>query len=272
MKTLKDHTILYDAVCPLCQVYTKAFVQSGMLDREGREPYQESNMVEEIHVDKARLVNEIALVNRKTGKVEYGIQSLFHIIGHSFPFFQPLFRWKPFAWLMEKLYKFISFNRRIIMPSLTSETTSSHEPSFNLRYRITWLVFTWLVTAFSLHGYNQLLTGLISPGELYREGLICGGQIFWQVFFLLMLKQKRPWDYLGNLMTISLAGSLVLLLVLFLHQFIPLSPYLAAGIFALTAGAMLLEHIRRTRILGIHGLLSFTWVAYRILLLLIILP
>ena len=135
MKTLKDHTILYDAVCPLCQVYTKAFVQSGMLDREGREPYQHTELIEKIHIDQARLVNEIALVNRNTGKVEYGIESLFHIIGHSFPFCKPLFRWKPFAWLMEKLYKFISFNRRIIMPSAIS-SVSSHEPSFNIRYRI----------------------------------------------------------------------------------------------------------------------------------------
>jgi predicted DCC family thiol-disulfide oxidoreductase YuxK len=272
MKTLKDHTILYDAVCPLCQVYTKAFVQSGMLDEEGREPYQNTNLVEKIPIDQARLVNEIALVNRKTGKVEYGIQSLFHIIGHSFPFCQPLFKWKPFSWLMEKFYKFISFNRRVIMPSPITRSTQAHEPCFNLRYRITWLLFTLMVTAFTLHQYNQLLTEFIKPGGLYREGLICGGQIFWQLFFLKLMRQKRAWDYLGNLMTISLAGSLVLLLILFIHQLIPLSSYLAAGLFAFTAGAMLLEHIRRTRILGIHGLLSFTWVAYRILLLLIILP
>jgi predicted DCC family thiol-disulfide oxidoreductase YuxK len=41
MKTLKDHTLLYDATCPMCRLYTRAFVSSGMLDQEGRAPYQE---------------------------------------------------------------------------------------------------------------------------------------------------------------------------------------------------------------------------------------
>src|SRR5881398_2373493 len=115
MKTLKNYTILYDAVCPMCNLYTGAFVRAGMLDSKGREPYQSSDMFS--RVDTQRAVDEIALVNKETGEVIYGVQSLFFILEHSFPFFKPVFRSKDFAWCMNKVYKFISYNRRIIMPS-----------------------------------------------------------------------------------------------------------------------------------------------------------
>jgi len=41
MKTLKNHMILFDAECPMCRVYTHAFVKTGMLDHNGRSSYQE---------------------------------------------------------------------------------------------------------------------------------------------------------------------------------------------------------------------------------------
>jgi len=100
MKTLKDHTILYDEVCPMCNLYTGAFVKSGMLDKNGRHSYQQMPMEFCNKVDREKAVNEIALVNKKTGKVYYGVESLFKIIGNSWPLFNPLFRFKPFAWIV----------------------------------------------------------------------------------------------------------------------------------------------------------------------------
>ena len=82
MKTLKDHTILYDEVCPLCNAYTGAFVRTGLLDPDGRAPYQQ--LPATTTIDRTRAADEIALVNKRTGEVHYGIQSLFLIIGHAF--------------------------------------------------------------------------------------------------------------------------------------------------------------------------------------------
>src|SRR5215212_2803052 len=116
MKTLKNYTILYDEVCPMCNAYTNAFVKTGMLDKNGREPYQNMSCTYNTKIDKARAVNEIALINRETGEVEYGVKSLFLIIGNAFPYLKPLFRFQLFEWSMDKVYKFISYNRRVIMP------------------------------------------------------------------------------------------------------------------------------------------------------------
>ncbi|MBS1605085.1 MAG: hypothetical protein JST42_20650 [Bacteroidetes bacterium] len=85
MNTLKNHILLYDSECPMCSLYSHAFTATGMLDTDGRTPYQQMPPIACPLVDHQRAVNEIALVNTSTGEVSYGIHSLFKIIAHSFP-------------------------------------------------------------------------------------------------------------------------------------------------------------------------------------------
>lgn len=270
MKTLKDHVILYDEVCPMCTLYTGAFIKTGMLDDKGREPYQNMDCGLQEKVDRHRAVNEIALVNRHTGEVFYGVRSLFRILEHSFPVFRPLFRFKPFAWLMGKIYSFVSYNRRVIMPAGTNAGRPEHNPSFNLKYRLLYLLFAWLLTATLLYSYSHLLEGILPASPFNREFLVCGGQMIWQGLILFFLHRKKVWDYLGNMMTISLAGGLVLGLVGFFKGLTE-EPLVFAVAFMAVAGLMLLEHIRRTKLLEISGVMTLTWIAYRILVLFIIL-
>lgn len=325
MKTLKNHILLYDSECPMCGVYSRAFITSGMLDTDGRAPYQEMPAVVCPVVDRQRAVNEIALVDTTTGEVCYGIHSLFKVISHSFPILRPLFGWRPFVWLMSKLYAFISYNRKVIIPAPVS-ANASIQPSFSLRYRIVYLVFTLFVSGFILTRYAPLFTGLVPAGGASREYLICAGQIVFQGLVLVLLthSRQRPdrttqapdqtpqtpdrtpqathrtpqspdhtpqaprgahlpvgvhesrdtsssvrWDYLGNMMTISLAGSLLLLPALAAHTI--LTPTLAALYFLFVVGCMLLEHIRRTQLLGLGWTLSVSWTVYRMVLLLLLL-
>ncbi len=271
MKTLKQHTILYDEVCPMCSAYTGAFVKTGMLDKKGRTPYQTLSCDFANKIDTERAVNEIALINRETGEVAYGIKSLFLIIGNAFPVFWPLFRFKPFEWLMDKIYKFISYNRRVIMPSSKEQSTAMNDPSFNMRYRIAYLVFTWLATAFVLFHYSKLLTGVIPESNFYREFLICGGQMIWQLGFISLTNKNKSWDYLGAMMTISLAGALLLLIGISISNFLSPEPVVFAAYFIIVGTLMLLEHIRRAKILKLSWTLTLTWVLYRIILLIVIL-
>src|SRR5579871_2225689 len=133
MKTLNNHIILYDADCPMCKLYTGQFVKRGMLDTNGRAPYQQMPDTVCPYVDRQRAVNEIALVNTETGEVNYGIKSLFKVIGNSAPVFKPLFSFSPFIWLMSKVYAFISYNRRVIIPG--ENTNDGLQPTFKLHYR-----------------------------------------------------------------------------------------------------------------------------------------
>lgn len=268
MKTLENHVILFDEECPMCHLYTKAFIKTGMLPASGREAYQ--NMPDQICtlVDKQRAANEIALVNTETGEVQYGIHSLFKVIGNSAPIFKPLFKFGPFIWLMTKFYAFISYNRKVIIPA----EVKAHQiqPTFKLKYRIAYLLFTWLVTAYILTNYAHLLIDFVPIGDQYREYLICGGQILFQGIIILFYQKDKLWDYLGNMMTISFAGALLLLPALLIGKYFSMDSIFFIGYFLGVAGLMLLEHIRRSKILKLGYLLSFTWVIYRLIVLVLI--
>src|SRR5688572_17145945 len=98
MKALEKHVIIFDDECPLCDLYTRGFVKTGMLDECGRTPFRTLDPKIEICIDRRRACNEIALVNKESGRVFYGTESLFAIIGNSFPIFKGLFRFPPVVW------------------------------------------------------------------------------------------------------------------------------------------------------------------------------
>jgi hypothetical protein len=69
------------------------------------------------------------------------------------------------------------------------------------------------------------------------------------------------------MMTISFGGALLLLPVIILAKFITIAPIVCLGWFLMVAGLMFLEHIRRTKLLGLGWLLTiagrFTvWLGY----------
>lgn len=265
MKTLANHIILYDEECPMCLAYTKAFTALDMLPKNGREAYQKTPDYICPFIDKQRAANEIALINVETGEVTYGISSIFKILGNAFPFSKPLFNFAPFHWLMTKAYAFISYNRKVIIPSEVKVHTI--QPDFKIQYRVAYLIFTWTVTAYILTSYAHLLTNFVPLGNKYREYLICGGQIFFQAIIIGFYKREKLWDYLGNMMTISVAGALLLIVPLFLDRWLEITPILYIMYFLMVAGLMLLEHLRRSRILKISLLMSITWVLYRLIVL-----
>ena len=157
------------------------------------------------------------------------------------------------------------------MPSSKGHSGDLSDPSFNFRYRIAYLIFKWMITAFILFNYSKLLEGVIPASNFYREFLICGGQIIWQFAIVSAIKKNKTWDYLGTLMTISFAGALLLSVGLVVSCFLSPAPSLFASYFLLVAAFMLLEHIRRSKILELSRIVTFTWVLYRILLLIVIL-
>lgn len=269
MKTLKNHTILFDAECPMCKVYTQAFVSSGMLDGHGRQAYQQVGR----HcptVDMQRAVNEIALVNNDNGEVSYGIKSLFKILGHACPVFKPIFSCRPFVLVMEGVYALISYNRRVIIPAQQPVSAGEYQASFRLRYRLIYLFLTAVLAAAILTHYTPMLFPLLPKGNAHREYWICFGQLGVQGVLVSLLNRPKAWDYLGNMMTISLGGALLLLPLLILAHWIPVAPPVALVYFMVVVSLMFLEHIRRTRLLGVSVGLTVSWITYRFIVLLII--
>jgi predicted DCC family thiol-disulfide oxidoreductase YuxK len=270
LKTLKNHILVFDAECPLCQAYSQGFIKAGMLEDNGREAYQHMNSEACILIDKNRARNEIALVNTKTGNVYYGVDSLFTVIANSFPFLKPVFAFSLFRWLMKKVYYFISYNRKVIIPS--NSANDACVPDLNVKYRSAYILFTWLISSIILARYARLMVGVIPASEFFREFFVCGGQIFFQSVVIYFIARGRILDYLGNMMTISFAASLVLVVVMLVGKLLMITnPVVYATIFMSIAGLMLLEHMRRMKLLNISWLASLGWVTYRVIVLIIIL-
>lgn len=253
----------------MCDLYSRAFVATGMLDKTGRAPYQQMPAAACPLVDKQRAVNEIALVNTQTGEVNYGIKSLFKVIGNAFPLFGPLFSFRPFIWLMGKVYAFVSYNRKIIIPAKVNE--GEVQPTFSLFYRLLYLALTSVGVGFTLTHYAGYLAPLVPIGNPYREYLICSGQVLFQGIIISLYRPAKRWDYLGNMMSISFGGALLLLPMLLVDRFVALSPFINMLWFLGVAGLMFLEHIRRTKLLSLGWLPTITWMMYRVALLFLIL-
>lgn len=271
MKTLQNQTILYDEDCPLCQVYSSAFVKTGMLDENGRKPYNQICEKETVFLNLERAANEIALIDYKNKTVVYGIDSLLRIIGNSFPIIEKTGKIPPINYLLKKLYSFISYNRKVIIPNgRTTETKLKCEPSFNLKYRVFYIIFAICITTIVLFNCSKILPYM--PKSNYsRELFMTSGQILFQVCFLLNKDLKTIINYLGNLMTVSLYGCLLLCPLLIINEITNVNPIIALIWFAITVVLIFIEHIRRISILQLPKYLSLTWVLYRIIALYLIL-
>lgn len=271
MKTLEHQTLLYDEDCPLCQAYTTGFIKAGMLDKNGKKPFSNQTEEEQNFIDLKKASNEIALVDNKNKTVIYGIDSLLKVIGNSFPWMEKIGNISPIKYLLRKLYSFISYNRKVIIPNKkTPENILQCIPSFSYRYRIIYIVFATIITALALHSYSKLMLN-VPKGDFDRELIIALGQIAFQSLFLLKLDHRTILNYVGNLMTVSLAGSILLTPVLILNQFINIPEIIILAWFAITVLFLFIEHFRRIKILELPTSLSYTWIIYRIIVLLVIL-
>ncbi|MFW0737399.1 hypothetical protein [Flavobacterium sp. T12S277] len=271
MKTLENQTLLYDEDCPLCSLYTTGFVKSGMLDQNGRKSYCQLSEEEQNFVDLERAPNEIALIDNTTKTVLYGVDSLLKVIGYSFPWIEKIGKTKPVHFILRKLYSFVSYNRKVIIPGeIKEENKLQCTPDYNYKYRFLFIGFALTVTTFVLFSYSSLIS-VLPQTSIWREFVLAFGQIVFQSIFMLKSDQKTMLNYAGNLMTVSLMGSLILLPILIANQFINVPELIVMAWFGITVFIMFKEHFRRIKILKLPKYLCLTWILYRIIALLLIL-
>jgi predicted DCC family thiol-disulfide oxidoreductase YuxK len=265
MKTLQNHTIIYDEQCPLCNAYTGHFIRSGMLDQNGRTPFNEQSTAQFPTVNWERAKTEIALVDRVHERVYYGVDSLVKIIGNRFPALLWFMKHAVIRWIIQKIYFFVSYNRKVIAPGKVFEEEHLCAPPMNYTYRWLYIAFAWLITSVVLTSYSALLHPIVPTTAFGREFLICGGQILFQGLIVFSIRPQRLIHYLGNMMTVSLIGALLLLPALLMGLFYQSVIFFLVYFFSVVAW-MFYEHGKRVKTLGIASLVSFTWMLYRLLI------
>lgn len=264
-----NEMLLYDADCPLCKWYTQKFVEQNLLPVSGRVPFNKMGPYVKQNIDVQRAKNEIALYNKATGETLYGIESLVKLLSKKWKWVEKGFKYGLINGLFSRLYAFISYNRKIIVPSPKTEDFLSCFPEPKPAYRIAFIAFCMVVVNFIVGAYFRGPLAVFGHWNYpCREMVFFAGQLVFQGLFFYLFKIKNFYDYAGHVSFISFKGAFFLggfylFAVLLENAGINVTlfkPFFFGAIFMY----MFLEHRRVTDLTGFPAFLSYTWLLFRV--------
>ncbi|CAN5556063.1 hypothetical protein BH09BAC4_BH09BAC4_09960 [soil metagenome] len=199
--------IIYDESCPMCKLYTKGMVAAdttGCLTRIGSGQLTQDTIN---RIDPQRARHEIPLVDLDGGETLYGVDTWIYALGQRNRQVENLLSMRWFKTILQKLYAFISYNRRIIITSAPGRwQLFDLQPEFQLSYRIAFILVVF-----------GLLTGLFVtvnfPVWAPAVVTLIAGQLIITSLYLFNLHDDNflptLLDYTGHLGMSLLMGGLV---------------------------------------------------------------
>jgi predicted DCC family thiol-disulfide oxidoreductase YuxK len=253
MKT-NNKTIIYDDTCPMCTWYTGAFVKTGLIQPEGRKAFSDIDAQLLATIDLQRGKNEIPLVDMATGQVQYGIDAMLEVLGQKLPWVKTIGNWKPIKWFLYRLYRLVTYNRRVIVAPATHPTAFDCTPDFNTRYRIYFMVLCLAVNTlllFPLHG--NILGNSVFAGVTINR-LLLGHTVLVALNILLLaaLPRKTGLEYLGQVNMLATLFFLLCLPLLFVNKYLVTTGVITNMVYLGALGGFIArEYLRRTQYAGI---------------------
>jgi len=256
--------IIYDDKCPMCAIYTSGFIKWGLIGEENRLPFAQLKDQQFVaQMDRERSRNEIPLVDLDGGRTLYGIDAMLFILTQKLPFLRMLFRLRAVDWFFRRLYKLISYNRRVIVGGQYCSTNFDCAPDFNLKYRV---VFMLAATTFALW-ITYLFGKALAPAfslDPAAAGLValavCGtGWFVHQAYAALLLKGTRRFDYLGHMGMVKITGVLPLLLTIWFGGLAEGTNVLWFGAASVLISGVLMFRQHRRRVRNYEFDPAWTW-------------
>ncbi len=81
-----ERVMNYDDACPMCAVYTKAFINTGLLLNDGRQSFSNVDADLLSHIDPVVSKHEIPLINLNNNTILYGINAMPDVLGSKLSF------------------------------------------------------------------------------------------------------------------------------------------------------------------------------------------
>lgn len=251
--SIQHHLLVYDDHCPLCDWYSALFVKYKLLAPGSRQPFSHLSpeLISLIDLDKSR--NEIPLINTATGHVRYGIDALLTIFGQRFPLIEKLGRLSPINFLLRKLYKFISFNRKVIVAKRCGPGEIDCTPGMNYFYR---LLFMLLFLVFN----TVMLWPIHDTILIHLDGITVSSNAVITAHFVLIginclaatgLSKNTAIEYLGQANMLALLTILLLLPLLLFIKLFGVVDVLLPLYLGITALVIFREYLRRMEYAGI---------------------
>ena len=249
---MKNKILVYDDNCPLCTWYSGLFVKYGFLNAEGRKPFStlDDKLVAKIDFDKSR--NEIPLLDISTHKVIYGIDALLEILDQKIPFIKKTGNIGPLKWVLKRIYKLVSFNRKVIVAKKCGPPTIDCSPDFNYLYRFIFMAVCLAFNTLMLCPFQNNLFSKLSYYRLEIYELQAAHFVFVIINCTLAFSfsKEKGYDYLGQVNMLAL--SVILLLTpLMIIQFIFNSELLTTLWLILAAALIFKEYLRRMEYAGV---------------------
>lgn len=261
---LKNHKLLIDQNCPMCEAYGKGFTKLGYVDKSTIVPYQTVSHDILNKIDREKAKSEIALFDENSASTLYGIDAFLAILFSNKKRVFRLLSIRPIYLILKFFYRLISFNRHIIVSSRQSIGVRECVPKVNKFYRWIYIFSTALITALIMSTYVLKLDTTLGRVSIpWQEFYICLVQIVWQYVCLTILNKNKRLDYLGHMASVSMMGAFLLLLVLLVDFIIPLESIALICSFFMVVFIMFLAHIKRVKRLGMSYAVTVSWIAYR---------
>jgi len=137
--------------------------------------------------------------------------------------------------------------------------------------RISYIIWCISISAYSLGSFAKLVQAYLAVHYDYMaEAVMVTGQVGFQSLFMTRFGWNDRVRYLFVALTVSMVGSLMLLPLLIVSYFGTLSALCATIYFFVVVGIIFIIHHQLIVTNSLPTALSFTWVLYRLLLLLFV--
>lgn len=249
---MKNKVLVYDDNCPLCTWYSGLFVKYGFLNAEGRKPFSTLDVHLLSTIDFAKSRNEIPLLDTSTKKVLYGIDALLEILDQKIPFIKTIGNLPPLKWILKKIYKLISFNRKVIVAKKCGPGTIDCSPDTNYLYRFIFMAVCLVFNTLMLFPFQDNLFSKLSYYHLNLYELQAAHVAFVIINCTLALRfsKAKGYEYLGQVNMLALLVILLLGLLMIIQFFFD-SEWLTSAWLILTAAFIFKEYLRRMEYAGI---------------------
>jgi predicted DCC family thiol-disulfide oxidoreductase YuxK len=249
---MKNKVLVYDDSCPFCTWYSGLFVKFGFLNSESRKAFSEidESLLSKIDFDKSR--NEIPLLDTSTNNVVYGIDALLGVLDRKLPFVKIIGNFAPVKWILKKLYKLLSYNRKIIVAKKCGPGKIDCAPDNNYRYRFVFMAICLVFTTVMLYPLQHNLFNKLTYYHLDINQLQTAHFAFVIINCSLAFtfSKANGYNYIGQVNMLAMSVTLLLLPVAILNNFF-FSEFLSTLWLILTAVFIFKEYIRRMEYAGV---------------------
>jgi predicted DCC family thiol-disulfide oxidoreductase YuxK len=249
---MKNKILVYDDNCPLCTWYSGLFVKYGFLNADGRKPFStlDNAFLSKIDFDKSR--NEIPLLDTSTNKVLYGIDALLEILDQKIPFIKATGNFVPLKWVLKKIYKLISFNRKVIVAKKCGPGNIDCSPDTNYLYRFIFMAVCLAFNTLMLYPFQNNLFGKLSYYhlDLYQLQVAHFAFVIVNCTLAFSFSKTKGYEYLGQVNMLALSVILLLIPLMIIQYFFYSELFTTAWLIVIAA-FIFKEYIRRMEYVGV---------------------